>query len=344
MWFFPFALILAFFWCLLFFVIVVCTCFLLICFWKNFSFAYNIPLVYEDASKSETKGHNSRRAWGARLLGQFPSQFFCMGQCAGSRYVLQQILDFGLSGCWKKIFSSLIFCLWSFILLDAFIVPDWLCTLCFQEMRWFQKFPIGSGFTVTILRRRRTVKGVDQVCRTWMRKGRSRRRNFLEIPVGSSFLAFLKNFWVWKYRWVNFVFFLYEFFHFTHATYSLVAKCADARLEAVYIGIMHRWVLLVAWLCCRERVDRYESRHAGRTGLSDEELEQLYLDRLDAGLYTLQRIVLVIADVCVNGSSVCRARATKLLQMRKGDGKLGRHLIPVSLSVGKWHFIYWTVF
>lgn len=83
----------------------------------------------------------------------------------------------------------------------------------------------------------------------------------------------------------------------------------------------------------RERVDRFDVRHSSRiqgSKLSDEEMEQLYLDRLDAGLYTLQRVTLVLADVCANGSSGCRNRAVKLFQMRTGNGKLTRHLTPVS--------------
>ncbi|VDN56641.1 unnamed protein product [Dracunculus medinensis] len=77
----------------------------------------------------------------------------------------------------------------------------------------------------------------------------------------------------------------------------------------------------------RERVDRFDARKAQSN--SEEDSNNLYLDRLDAGLYTLQRIVLVLADVSVNGSSSCRNRAIKLFQMRTGNGKLSRHLIPV---------------
>lgn len=76
-----------------------------------------------------------------------------------------------------------------------------------------------------------------------------------------------------------------------------------------------------------ERVDRFDARKAQSN--SEEDSNNLYLDRLDAGLYTLQRIVLVLADVSVNGSSSCRNRAIKLFQMRTGNGKLSRHLIPV---------------
>ena len=78
-------------------------------------------------------------------------------------------------------------------------------------------------------------------------------------------------------------------------------------------------------------MQKFESKKVIRSNLTDEEMEQLYVDRLDAGLYTLQRIVLILADVCVNGSSVCRARAMKLFQMRTGNNKLSRHLIPVNL-------------
>uniref|UniRef100_A0A914RCI6 Beta-catenin-like protein 1 N-terminal domain-containing protein n=1 Tax=Parascaris equorum TaxID=6256 RepID=A0A914RCI6_PAREQ len=69
----------------------------------------------------------------------------------------------------------------------------------------------------------------------------------------------------------------------------------------------------------KERVDRFDARQASRSDsskLSDEELELQYLDRLDAGLYTLQRIALILADVCANANPLCRARANRLLHMR----------------------------
>lgn len=82
----------------------------------------------------------------------------------------------------------------------------------------------------------------------------------------------------------------------------------------------------------RERVDRFDARQASRSDsskLSDEELELQYLDRLDAGLYTLQRIALILADVCANANPLCRARANRLLHMRTGSSRINKHLIPV---------------
>ncbi|MFH4977245.1 hypothetical protein AB6A40_003954 [Gnathostoma spinigerum] len=82
----------------------------------------------------------------------------------------------------------------------------------------------------------------------------------------------------------------------------------------------------------QERVDHFDTRRAKKmsaANLTDEELEQQYIDRLDAGLYTLQRVVLILADVCANGIPACRERTMKLLQMRTGNGKLSKHLIPI---------------
>lgn len=79
-------------------------------------------------------------------------------------------------------------------------------------------------------------------------------------------------------------------------------------------------------------MDRFDARRANLTQnskLSDDEIEQLYLDKLDAGLYTLQRIVLILADICSNAMPGCRNRAIKLFQMRTGNGKLTKHLVPV---------------
>lgn len=82
----------------------------------------------------------------------------------------------------------------------------------------------------------------------------------------------------------------------------------------------------------RQRVDRFDVRQTNLTQnnkLSDDEIEQLYLDKLDAGLYTLQRISLILADICCNAIPGSRNRAIKLLQMRTGNGKLSKHLVPV---------------
>ncbi|KAK6106480.1 Catenin-beta-like Arm-motif containing nuclear family protein [Brugia pahangi] len=82
----------------------------------------------------------------------------------------------------------------------------------------------------------------------------------------------------------------------------------------------------------QERVDRFDARQANLTQnskLSDDEIEQLYLDKLDAGLYTLQRIILILADICSSAMPGCRNRAVKLFQMRTGNGKLSKHLVPV---------------
>ncbi|VDM98064.1 unnamed protein product [Thelazia callipaeda] len=81
----------------------------------------------------------------------------------------------------------------------------------------------------------------------------------------------------------------------------------------------------------QERVDRFEACQASKMSRkqSDEEIELLYLDKLDAGLYTLQRIALIIADVCVNATSGCRNRALKLLQMRTGNAKISKYIVPI---------------
>ncbi|KHN88155.1 Beta-catenin-like protein 1 [Toxocara canis] len=82
----------------------------------------------------------------------------------------------------------------------------------------------------------------------------------------------------------------------------------------------------------KERMDRFDARQASRCNsskLSDEQIEQQYLDRLDAGLYTLQRIALILADVCANANPQCRARANRLLQMRAGSAKINKYLIPI---------------
>ncbi|VDO87450.1 unnamed protein product [Haemonchus placei] len=53
-----------------------------------------------------------------------------------------------------------------------------------------------------------------------------------------------------------------------------------------------------------------------------------YLDRLDAGLYTLQNLSLILADVCAHTSSA-RHRASKLFSMKMKQEKITKILLPL---------------
>jgi hypothetical protein len=51
-------------------------------------------------------------------------------------------------------------------------------------------------------------------------------------------------------------------------------------------------------------------------------VDQQYVDKLDAGLFTLQLVALILADVCVHGAQSCRDRAAKLLNMKSESGQI----------------------
>ncbi|KAH7697823.1 DUF1716 domain-containing protein [Aphelenchoides avenae] len=57
--------------------------------------------------------------------------------------------------------------------------------------------------------------------------------------------------------------------------------------------------------------------------------EEFYIEKLNNGLYTLQRVVLVLAEVCCNGPVQCRDRAEKLFKMKLKNPSLIHHIGPV---------------
>lgn len=89
----------------------------------------------------------------------------------------------------------------------------------------------------------------------------------------------------------------------------------------------------------KERVQRWESKQK-----EQDDFEAYYLDKMDAGLYTLQvgrerdregkrrmalqNVVYVLGEVCVHMNSA-RMRAIKLLKMKSGEERLTKHLIPI---------------
>lgn len=78
----------------------------------------------------------------------------------------------------------------------------------------------------------------------------------------------------------------------------------------------------------REKVERYST--ILKRGLGDEmDDEQLRVELLNNGLYTWQRIGIVLADVCTKAATECLARANKLLKMKQKT-TLDKFLCPVS--------------
>ncbi|CAJ0955018.1 unnamed protein product, partial [Mesorhabditis belari] len=80
----------------------------------------------------------------------------------------------------------------------------------------------------------------------------------------------------------------------------------------------------------RERVDKFLARRKREQANSEEEIDndREYFDLLDGGLYTLQNITLLLADICAHTNSA-RQRAIKLFNMKTKQEILSKHLIPV---------------
>jgi len=57
--------------------------------------------------------------------------------------------------------------------------------------------------------------------------------------------------------------------------------------------------------------------------------EEFYIEKLNNGLYVLERIALFFADVCVNGPLGCRDRATKIFKMKLKNPSLSEQLEPI---------------
>lgn len=56
--------------------------------------------------------------------------------------------------------------------------------------------------------------------------------------------------------------------------------------------------------------------------------ESLYAEQLNNGLYTLQRLALILAEVACKGPNDCHVRASKMLKM-KLKSTLSEQLEPV---------------
>lgn len=82
-----------------------------------------------------------------------------------------------------------------------------------------------------------------------------------------------------------------------------------------------------------EKLKKFETKLERRLKeMADDEApdeDEIYIERLNNGLYTLQRISLILAEVVVKGAPGCRERAEKLFKMRLKNPLLGFYLEPI---------------
>ncbi|KAI6241435.1 DUF1716 domain-containing protein [Aphelenchoides fujianensis] len=80
----------------------------------------------------------------------------------------------------------------------------------------------------------------------------------------------------------------------------------------------------------KERVDNFTNRLKRKMRESGDEMdaEEVYAEQLNNGLFTLQRITLILTEVATKGPAECNARAAKLIKM-KTRSTLSEQLGPI---------------
>ncbi|KAF1769473.1 hypothetical protein GCK72_001290 [Caenorhabditis remanei] len=119
---------------------------------------------------------------------------------------------------------------------------------------------------------------------------------------------------------------------------SLLAACSETHRDRIvqkFVEHEHEKVdrAVELFLKYKEKVQRFElkkkrlSQEAG-TSSEDDDPDRDYLDKLDNGLYTLQRLTLILGDVAVCVESA-RLREEKLFQMKMSNNRLDLMLVPI---------------
>lgn len=118
---------------------------------------------------------------------------------------------------------------------------------------------------------------------------------------------------------------------------SLLAACSEnhrQRIVQKFVEHEHEKVdrAVELFLKYKEKVQRFElkkKRQSQEAGTSeDDDPDRAYLDKLDNGLYTLQRLTLILGEVAV-GVESARLREEKLFQMKMSQNRLDLMLCPI---------------
>ncbi|WKX89323.1 hypothetical protein Q1695_008737 [Nippostrongylus brasiliensis] len=116
---------------------------------------------------------------------------------------------------------------------------------------------------------------------------------------------------------------------------SLFRSCGDAarqRMMSKFTEHEHEKVdrAIELFIKYREKLAKFEAKRARKedSSVDEEDVDRDYLDRLDAGLYTLQNLSLILADVCAHTSSA-KHRASKLFSMKLKQDKILKILLPL---------------
>lgn len=114
---------------------------------------------------------------------------------------------------------------------------------------------------------------------------------------------------------------------------SLLKNCSDAQRQRIFNKFAendHEKVERVVELHFKytEKVEKFEKEFLRRRASEDElDEEELYMEKLDAGLFTLQLVDYMMAEVFVNGSTSVVERLKKILGMKGGTMKKVRNVL-----------------
>ncbi|XGW22845.1 hypothetical protein V3C99_005235 [Haemonchus contortus] len=116
---------------------------------------------------------------------------------------------------------------------------------------------------------------------------------------------------------------------------SLLRSCGDTarqRMMGKFVEHEHEKVdrAIELFIKYKEKLAKFEAKRSRKedSSVDEEDVDRDYLDRLDAGLYTLQNLSLILADVCAHTSSA-RHRASKLFSMKMKQEKITKILLPL---------------
>ncbi|CAO4360535.1 unnamed protein product [Caenorhabditis nigoni] len=117
---------------------------------------------------------------------------------------------------------------------------------------------------------------------------------------------------------------------------SLLAACSETHRQRIvqkFVEHEHEKVdrAVELFLKYKEKVQRFElkkKRQAQEPSTSEDDPDSAYLDKMDNGLYTLQRLTLILGEVAVSMESA-RLREEKLFQMKLSNNRLDLLLGPI---------------
>lgn len=90
----------------------------------------------------------------------------------------------------------------------------------------------------------------------------------------------------------------------------------------------------------RDRVQKFKLKATKNERFAGMDAEEFYFEKLNNGLSTLERVALIIAEVCIHGPKECLSRTLKLFQMKFKNPLLSDNLEPVGILKNYYFCIF----